>query len=114
MRNRTIAISVAAVVFVATVAAFGIASGSKGDVDPVPAAPQPTQITPEPPGGGAPITPYPYDLGRDYVVPVSPDETGGGYLEENQGGDLGSDGTSSYYFDPDSGCSVVPGEGTSC
>ncbi len=41
-------------------------------------------------------------------------QSGGGYIERNQGGYLGSDGQTSYYFDPQTGCSVIPGEGLSC
>ncbi len=41
-------------------------------------------------------------------------QSGGGYIERNQGGYIGGDGQTSYYFDPQTGCSVIPGEGLSC
>jgi hypothetical protein len=37
-----------------------------------------------------------------------------GYQTSTYGGYIGSDGKTSYYFDPDSGCSVSPGDGVSC
>ena len=37
-----------------------------------------------------------------------------GYHKRTPFGDLGSDGTTAYWFDPGTGCSVVPGEGVSC
>lgn len=42
---------------------------------------------------------------------------GGGvnaYIRETYGGYVGGDGQTSYYFDPNSGCSVIAGEGVSC
>lgn len=39
--------------------------------------------------------------------------TGPGYNKTNYGGHLGSDGETSFYFDPSSGASVIPGEGVS-
>lgn len=54
-----------------------------------------------PPVGAVPIGPQPY-----------PDDAG--YLEETSGGWIGGDGSDSYYFDSESGCSVVAGEGVSC
>ena len=38
----------------------------------------------------------------------------GGYIENTYGGYIGSDGQTTYFFDPESGCSVVPGGGVSC
>ena len=37
-----------------------------------------------------------------------------GYNRTGVGGHIGSDGQTSYYFDPGSGCSVIPGGGVSC
>jgi hypothetical protein len=58
--------------------------------------------------GYAQPDPY-YDYSYD-------DSQGGGvpYQEQTEGGYVGGDGDSSYYFDPGTGCSVVPGEGVSC
>ncbi|MFO1350017.1 MAG: hypothetical protein U1F68_04785 [Gammaproteobacteria bacterium] len=40
---------------------------------------------------------------------------GGGYHRRGQFGDLGGDDNGDhYYFDPESGCSVMPGGGLSC
>ncbi len=39
---------------------------------------------------------------------------GGGYNRTNPFGHLGSDGQSSYFFDPSTGCSVISGGGVSC
>jgi len=39
---------------------------------------------------------------------------GPGYNRSNLFGHLGSDGQSSYFFDPNSGCSVISGGGVSC
>ena len=39
---------------------------------------------------------------------------GGGYIQETYGGYIGGDGQTSYFFDPDTGCSVLSGEGVSC
>lgn len=39
---------------------------------------------------------------------------GSGYNRTNPFGHLGSDGQSSYFFDPDTGCSVISGGGVSC
>ncbi len=40
--------------------------------------------------------------------------SGGGYTENTYGGYIGSDGQTSYFFDPESGCSVISGGGVSC
>jgi hypothetical protein len=42
------------------------------------------------------------------------EQTPDGYIEQTQGGYIGGNGTDSYYFDPNSGCTVIPGEGVSC
>ncbi|RMH36394.1 MAG: hypothetical protein D6690_05985 [Nitrospirae bacterium] len=42
---------------------------------------------------------------------INPD---GGYHYSGPGGYSGSDGDTSYYDDPGTGCSVIPGEGVSC
>jgi hypothetical protein len=39
---------------------------------------------------------------------------GPGYNRSTYGGHLGSDGQTSYFFDPNSGCSVISGGGVSC
>jgi hypothetical protein len=39
---------------------------------------------------------------------------GPGYNRTTYGGHLGSDGQTSYFFDPNSGCSVISGAGVSC
>lgn len=39
---------------------------------------------------------------------------GGGYNRSTYGGHLGSDGQTSYFFDPNTGCSVISGGGVSC
>ena len=39
---------------------------------------------------------------------------GGGYNRSGPFGHLGSDGNTSYFFDPNSGCSVISGGGVSC
>jgi hypothetical protein len=39
---------------------------------------------------------------------------GGAYTESTYGGYIGSDGQTSYYFDPSSGCTVMSGAGLSC
>lgn len=39
---------------------------------------------------------------------------GAGYNRTTYGGHLGSDGQTSYFFDRDSGCSVISGGGVSC
>ena len=39
---------------------------------------------------------------------------GPGYNRTTYSGHLGSDGQTSYFFDPNSGCSVISGGGTSC
>jgi hypothetical protein len=39
---------------------------------------------------------------------------GAGYNRSSIFGHLGSDGQTSYFFDPNSGCSVISGGGTSC
>jgi len=39
---------------------------------------------------------------------------GAQYHRGGPGGYIGSDGTSSYYYDPGTGCSVIPGQGVSC
>ncbi len=39
---------------------------------------------------------------------------GGGYNRTAVGGHIGSDGQSSFYLDPGTGCSVMPGSGVSC
>ena len=39
---------------------------------------------------------------------------GPGYNRTTYGGHLGSDGQTSYFFDPSSGCSVISGGGVSC
>lgn len=39
---------------------------------------------------------------------------GSGYNRSTFSGHLGSDGQTSYFFDPDTGCSVISGGGVSC
>lgn len=39
---------------------------------------------------------------------------GSGYFNSTYGGYLGSDGNTSYFFDSESGCSVMTGDGVSC
>jgi hypothetical protein len=39
---------------------------------------------------------------------------GGGYFASTYGGYVGSDGNTSYFFDSESGCSVMTGDGVSC
>jgi hypothetical protein len=39
---------------------------------------------------------------------------GAQYHRGGPGGYIGSDGNTSYYYDPGAGCSVIPGEGVSC
>ena len=39
---------------------------------------------------------------------------GSAYIRRGPGGYTGSDGSTSYYFNSDSGCSVIPGAGVSC
>jgi hypothetical protein len=41
-------------------------------------------------------------------------QSGGGAVTETAGGWIGGDGDDSYYFDPESGCSVMAGDGVSC
>jgi hypothetical protein len=41
-------------------------------------------------------------------------QSSGGYVSETAGGWIGGDGDDSYYFDPESGCSVMAGDGVSC
>jgi hypothetical protein len=78
---------------------------------------------------GAPIPPGRYFLDADGyygyegaialgnvfdVVAASEQSGGGGFVEETAGGWIGSDGSDGYYFDPESGCSVMAGDGVSC
>ena len=37
-----------------------------------------------------------------------------GYNRTGSGGHIGSDGQTSFYMDPGTGCSVIPGGGVSC
>jgi hypothetical protein len=49
------------------------------------------------------------------LIVLAQQATGGpGYNRANYGGHLGSDGQMSYFFDPNSGCSVISGGGVSC
>jgi hypothetical protein len=41
-------------------------------------------------------------------------QDGGAYFEQTPGGSIGSDGSTSYYSDPTTGCSFVSGEGVRC
>ena len=49
-----------------------------------------------------------------YVVQQSSRAGGRGYNRTNPFGHLGSDGQTSYFFDPGTGCSVISGGGVSC
>lgn len=40
-------------------------------------------------------------------------QSGGAYQKQTQGGYIGGDGDTSYFFDPQSGASVIPGQGVS-
>ncbi len=49
------------------------------------------------------------------LIVLSQQAAGGpGYNRTTYGGHLGSDGQTSYFFDPNSGCSVISGGGVSC
>lgn len=49
------------------------------------------------------------------LIVLAQQATGGpGYNRTTYGGHLGSDGQTSYFFDPNSGCSVISGGGVSC
>ena len=48
-----------------------------------------------------------------YAIQAAQDG-GGGYFASTYGGYVGSDGNTSYFFDSQSGCSVISGEGVSC
>ena len=49
------------------------------------------------------------------LIMLAQQATGGpGYNRSGPFGHLGSDGQSSYFFDPNSGCSVISGGGVSC
>ncbi len=49
------------------------------------------------------------------LIVVAQQAAGGpGYNRTTYSGHLGSDGQTSYFFDPNSGCSVISGGGTSC
>lgn len=49
------------------------------------------------------------------LIMLAQQATGGpGYNRTTYSGHLGSDGQTSYFFDPNSGCSVISGGGTSC
>jgi len=48
------------------------------------------------------------------VVAANQQSGGGGVVEETAGGWIGGSGDDSYYFDPESGCSVMAGDGVSC
>jgi len=48
------------------------------------------------------------------IVAAQQAQGGPGYNRTTYGGHLGSDGQTSYFFDPNSGCSVISGGGTSC
>ena len=73
-------------------------------------------------GGPVPRGRYWLDARGDYGVEGGPAEgnviavahRGGGYQRSTYGGYVGSDGRTSFYFDGESGCSVVPGAGVSC
>jgi len=45
---------------------------------------------------------------------VAQQASGGGTLTETAGGWIGGEGTDGYYFDPETGCSVMAGDGVSC
>jgi hypothetical protein len=49
-----------------------------------------------------------------YAIQATQGGGGGGYFDSTYGGYVGSDGNSSYFFDPESGCSVMAGDGVSC
>ena len=52
-------------------------------------------------------------LGNVFTT-IAQQSGGGGSLSETAGGWIGSDGSDSYYFDPETGCSVMAGDGVSC
>jgi uncharacterized protein YraI len=54
-----------------------------------------------------------YSPSGSYSDPGTAYPAENGYLEQTEGGYVGSDGTDSYYFDPDSGCTVTS-DGVSC
>jgi hypothetical protein len=119
-RKRTLAIDVtAAALAIPTMFAITGCSGDRSNQSPAPAPPQASYDP-----GPAPVDPYygaPADSYDPGVAPADPyyyydDSQSGGqpYQEQTQGGYVGGDGQSSYYFDPSTGCSVVPGEGVSC
>jgi hypothetical protein len=49
-------------------------------------------------------------LGNVFDVIAANQQTGGGTVQETAGGWIGGSGDDSYYFDPESGCSVMSGE----
>jgi hypothetical protein len=53
-------------------------------------------------------------LGNVFVTIEQQQQSGGGYVSETAGGWIGGEGDDSYYFDPESGCSVMAGDGVSC
>lgn len=49
------------------------------------------------------------------LIMIARQATGGsGYNRSTYGGHLGGDGQTSYFFDPNTGCSVISGGGVSC
>lgn len=55
----------------------------------------------------------PYAQGNLMQLAQSRNARGSSYLKATPGGYIGSDGETSYFFDPQSGASVIPGEGVS-
>ena len=107
-RKPALAIGCAAVVL-GVPAAFALSGGSKDEARPAP----PTYVEPQPQPEPHVIfepPPQPYQLPSELPA----DDSGGGYVEQTPGGYIGGDGTTSYYSDPETGCSVIPGDGVSC
>ncbi len=48
------------------------------------------------------------------LITIAQRASGAGYNRSTYSGHLGSDGETSYFFDPNSGCSVISGGGVSC
>ena len=108
------ALVIAALVALVVSAAFALSGGSKDEARPAPPDFRPTYVEPQPSELYVPENDV-YQLPPDsQPSELSFDDTGGGYVEETQGGYIGGDGTTSYYSDPETGCSVIPGDGVSC
>jgi hypothetical protein len=53
-------------------------------------------------------------LGNLIYVAAARGATGSSYIRESYAGYIGGDGQTSYFFDPNTGCSVMTGGGVSC